>query len=32
MTRTILHADEVEGWRGTIHEGEIVETTRTLSA
>jgi len=26
MTRTILHADEVEGWRGTIHEKEIVET------
>ena len=26
MTRTVLHADEVDGWRGTIHEKEIVET------
>ena len=26
MTRTILDPDEVEGWRGTIEDGEIVET------
>jgi Polyketide cyclase / dehydrase and lipid transport len=26
MTRTILNPDEVEGWRGTIHDGEIVKT------
>jgi uncharacterized membrane protein len=26
MTRTILDPDEVEGWRGTIHDGEIVQT------
>ncbi len=26
MTRTILHADEVEGWRGRIEDGEVVET------
>jgi uncharacterized membrane protein len=26
MTEGVLHADEVEGWRGTIHDGEIVET------
>lgn len=26
MTRTILDPDQVEGWRGTIHDGEVVET------
>ena len=26
MTRTILHADEVEGWRGTIEDKEVVES------
>ena len=26
MTRTILHPDEIEGWRGTIEDGEVVET------
>ncbi|HET7351011.1 MAG TPA: SRPBCC family protein [Marmoricola sp.] len=25
MTRTILNPDEVEGWRGTIEDGEVVE-------
>jgi hypothetical protein len=24
MTQTILHPDEVEGWRGEIHDGEVV--------
>jgi len=26
MTRTILNPDEVEGWRGTVEDGEIVQT------
>ena len=26
MTQTILDADEVEGWRGVIQDGEVVET------
>ena len=26
MTESILHADELEGWRGTIHDGEVVES------
>lgn len=26
MTQTILDPDEVEGWRGVIHDGEVVET------
>src|SRR6478609_7819025 len=26
MTRTILEPDEVEGWRGTIEDGKVVET------
>jgi hypothetical protein len=26
MTEGILHADEIEGWRGTIREGEVVES------
>ena len=26
MTRTILEPDEVEGWRGTIEDGEVVQT------
>jgi hypothetical protein len=26
MTEGILHADELEGWRGTIHDGEVAES------
>jgi uncharacterized membrane protein len=26
MTEGILHADDLEGWRGTIHDGEVVES------
>ncbi|HLU29285.1 MAG TPA: SRPBCC family protein, partial [Glycomyces sp.] len=26
MTRTILHPDDVEGWRGEIRDGEVVES------
>jgi hypothetical protein len=26
MTEGILHADDFEGWRGTIHDGEVVES------
>jgi uncharacterized membrane protein len=26
MTEGILHTDELEGWRGTIHDGEVVES------
>jgi hypothetical protein len=26
MTEGILHPDELEGWRGTIHDGEVVES------
>ena len=26
MTRSILHPDDIEGWRGTIEDGEVVET------
>lgn len=26
MTEGILHADDIEGWRGTIHDGEVVES------
>jgi uncharacterized membrane protein len=26
MTEGILHADELEGWRGTIRDGEVVES------
>jgi uncharacterized membrane protein len=26
MTDGVLHADEVEGWRGTVHDGEVVES------
>lgn len=26
MTQTILNPDEVEGWRGEIHDGEVVKT------
>jgi uncharacterized membrane protein len=26
MTRTILNPDEVEGWRGVIHDGEVVQS------
>jgi len=26
MTEGVLHADELEGWRGTIHDSEVVES------
>jgi hypothetical protein len=26
MTHGVLHPDEIEGWRGTIHDGEVVES------
>jgi hypothetical protein len=26
MTQSVLHPDEAEGWRGTIHDGEVVES------
>ena len=26
MTEGILHADDLEGWRGTIHDGEVTES------
>jgi hypothetical protein len=26
MTQTVLHPDDAEGWRGTIHDGEVVES------
>ncbi|HKC26671.1 MAG TPA: SRPBCC family protein, partial [Jatrophihabitans sp.] len=26
MTRTILHPEEIQGWRGEIHDGEVVVT------
>jgi uncharacterized membrane protein len=26
MTEGVLHADDIEGWRGTIHDGEVVES------
>jgi uncharacterized membrane protein len=26
MTRSILHPEEIEGWRGTIEDGEVVES------
>ena len=26
MTQGVLHPDDVEGWRGTIHDGEVVES------
>jgi uncharacterized membrane protein len=26
MTEGVLHADEIEGWRGTIQDGEVVES------
>jgi hypothetical protein len=26
MTEGIMHADDLEGWRGTIHDGEVVES------
>jgi uncharacterized membrane protein len=25
MTQAVLHPDEVEGWRGTIHDGEVAQ-------
>jgi hypothetical protein len=26
MTQVLLHPDDVEGWRGTIHDGEVTES------
>ena len=26
MTESVLHADDIEGWRGTIHDGEVTES------
>jgi uncharacterized membrane protein len=26
MTEAIVHPDDIEGWRGTIHDGEVVES------
>ena len=26
MTNSVLHPDDAEGWRGTIHDGEVVES------
>jgi uncharacterized membrane protein len=26
MTQSLLHPDDIEGWRGTIHDGEVVES------
>ena len=26
MTQVLLHPDEIEGWRGTIHDGEVTES------
>ena len=26
MTEGVLHADDLEGWRGTIHDGEVAES------
>jgi uncharacterized membrane protein len=26
MTEAVLHADDIEGWRGTIQDGEVVES------
>jgi uncharacterized membrane protein len=26
MTQGVLHPDEIEGWRGTIHDGEVAES------
>jgi hypothetical protein len=28
MTQTLLHPDEVEGWHGEIHDGEVVDDGR----
>jgi uncharacterized membrane protein len=32
MTEGILHADDLEGWRGTIHDGEVVESHEDATA
>lgn len=32
MTNTILHTDELEGWRGEIHDEQVVEDTDSDSA
>ncbi|HEX6522851.1 MAG TPA: SRPBCC family protein [Streptosporangiaceae bacterium] len=26
MTQSVLHPDEIEGWRGTVHDGEVAES------
>jgi hypothetical protein len=25
MTQGVLHPEDIEGWRGTVHDGEVVE-------
>ena len=32
MTQAILHPDEVEGWRGEIHEAEVVKDNKSARA
>ena len=32
MTEGVLHADEMEGWRGVIHDGEVVESHEDVLA
>lgn len=31
MTQGLLHPDDIEGWRGTIHDGEVVESHEDAS-
>ncbi|HZR53856.1 MAG TPA: SRPBCC family protein [Streptosporangiaceae bacterium] len=26
MTQSVLHPDDIEGWRGTVHDGEVAES------
>ena len=32
MTEVVMHPDEVEGWRGEIHDGEVVEAEEEAEA
>jgi uncharacterized membrane protein len=32
MTESALHADDIEGWRGVIHDGEVVESHEDVLA
>ena len=32
MTEGVLHADDIEGWRGVIHDGEVVESHEDVVA